>query len=339
MTAEPKPIVSETANKQGHNSSLGYKTFKLGDVEFSRDLYFCHLKWPTGSHSLHIEPFLRATLRMYQWQFFFGSLLYDDLVGFTNHYGTVELFIGRDDPGFQKAEKTHAVVMETGEALEDLCAMLENWSGGQFDPFVSPRETGRSIGAHSAPLDHLMTNRRLLAKRILGGKDEAAAWSASNGQNTNEHFEDLEQIQPLVHAEPGYEDALSAFNVFAHLACQEVVWNPSICSVVRHNAVCITTEEEELPVWHKNDRLEWFVQLSDEIIWDIQNGADGQKRARVIMRSGDVSAMPHDIRHRGKSPKRSMLLVWENSDPEIHKKVSAGAVPFLSESLDYAAQS
>ena len=32
------------------------------------------------------------------------------------------------------------------------------------------------------------------------------------------------------------------------------------------------------------------------------------------MKAGDVAAMPADIRHKGYSPKRSMLIVWENND-------------------------
>ena len=34
---------------------------------------------------------------------------------------------------------------------------------------------------------------------------------------------------------------------------------------------CPTTEEYVLPVVHGNDRVEWFVQLSDEIIWDVRD--------------------------------------------------------------------
>ena len=39
------------------------------------------------------------------------------------------------------------------------------------------------------------------------------------------------------------------------------------------------------------------------------------------MKAGDVAAMPADIRHRGFSPKRSMLIVWENNNdglPAMH---------------------
>jgi hypothetical protein len=37
--------------------------------------------------------------------------------------------------------------------------------------------------------------------------------------------------------------------------------------------------------------------------------------------------MPSDIRHQGYSPKRSMLLVWENASLEIPKLISSGKFP------------
>ncbi|HZF06492.1 MAG TPA: hydroxyquinol 1,2-dioxygenase, partial [Patescibacteria group bacterium] len=50
-------------------------------------------------------------------------------------------------------------------------------------------------------------------------------------------------------------------------------------------------------------------------------------RARVTMKAGDVAAMPADIRHRGFSPKRSMLLVWENASPELPALYASGKMP------------
>jgi len=37
--------------------------------------------------------------------------------------------------------------------------------------------------------------------------------------------------------------------------------------------------------------------------------------------------MPADIRHQGYSPKRSMLLVWENADSELPALISSGKLP------------
>jgi ribosomal protein L16 Arg81 hydroxylase len=57
----------------------------------------------------------------------------------------------------------------------------------------------------------------------------------------------------------------------------------------------------------------------------IEAAADpGHPRARVIMKPGDVAAMPADIRHQGFSPKRAMLLVWENATPGLADKYDAG---------------
>jgi hypothetical protein len=47
----------------------------------------------------------------------------------------------------------------------------------------------------------------------------------------------------------------------------------------------------------------------------------------VVMRPGDVAAMPADIRHQGYAPKRSMLLVWENADSELPGLISSGKLP------------
>jgi hypothetical protein len=42
------------------------------------------------------------------------------------------------------------------------------------------------------------------------------------------------------------------------------------------------------------------------------------------MKAGDVAAMPADIRHRGYSPKRSMLIVWENNDGTLPQRYASG---------------
>jgi hypothetical protein len=45
------------------------------------------------------------------------------------------------------------------------------------------------------------------------------------------------------------------------------------------------------------------------------------------MKAGDVSAMPADIRHQGYSPKRAMLLVWENNSDTIPEAIASGKAP------------
>jgi hypothetical protein len=140
----------------------------------------------------------------------------------------------------------------------------------------------------------------------------------------NRQFQDVTQDEPEVHAEPGFEKDLHAFNLFKYLSRSDVTWNPSVTSVCKESLFCPTTEEFVLPVFHGNDRVEWFLQMSDEIIWDVADKNTGEPRARVTMRAGDIAAMPADIRHKGYSQKRSMLLVWENATPNLPKRYESG---------------
>ena len=143
----------------------------------------------------------------------------------------------------------------------------------------------------------------------------------------NRMFADVAQDEPVVEAEAGFEGEVAAFNLFAYLSRSDVTWNPSVVSVCKASLYCPTTEEYILPVIHGNDRVEWFVQLSDEIRWEVEDRDTGAVRAKVIMRAGDVAAMPADIRHQGYSPKRSMLLVWENASAELPELIASGRAP------------
>ena len=117
---------------------------------------------------------------------------------------------------------------------------------------------------------------------------------------------------------------VAAFSLYAYLSRSDVTWNPSVVSQCKASLYCPTTEEYILPVIHGNDRVEWFIQLSDEIRWEVEDRDTGKPRAKVVMKAGDVAAMPGDIRHQGYSPKRSMLLVWENASPEIPELIRTG---------------
>jgi hypothetical protein len=150
---------------------------------------------------------------------------------------------------------------------------------------------------------------------MVGLPGDTEVRSDASGYPVNRMFEDVPQHQPAVEALPGFANEVAAFNLFGYLSRSDVTWNPSVCSVLRDSLFCPTSEEYILPIDHGNDRVEWFVQLSDEIVWDVKDGATGRPRARVTMRAGDVAAMPADIRHRGYWTKRSMLLVWENGSP------------------------
>ena len=95
-----------------------------------------------------------------------------------------------------------------------------------------------------------------------------------NGFPVNRAFADVAQDEPEIKAEPGFEKELHAFNLFKYLSRSDVTWNPSVTSVCKASLFCPTTEEYILPIIHGNDRVEWFVQLSDEITWEVERSRD-----------------------------------------------------------------
>ena len=162
---------------------------------------------------------------------------------------------------------------------------------------------------------------------MVGVAGDEGLRTDDNGHPVNRHFLDVPQDEPQKFPEPGFEGEIASFNLFAYLSRSQVTWNPSVVSVCGDSLYCPTTEEYILPIIHGNDRVEWFIQLSDELIWQVEDRDSGSARAKVTMRAGDVAAMPADIRHQGYAPKRSMLLVWENADPELPGLISSGQLP------------
>ena len=113
-----------------------------------------------------------------------------------------------------------------------------------------------------------MTRRRVAANRMVGVPgDEEIRTDATH--SVNRMFADVSQDEPEVHAEPGFESEVAGFSLFAYLSRSDVTWNPSVVSVCKDSLYCPTTEEYILPIIHGNDRVEWFVQLSDEIRWEV----------------------------------------------------------------------
>lgn len=301
----------------------GYREFDLGQFHFRRDEFFAHISWPTGQHIMSVDDFLRALQRDVAWDFFYGTVNFDEVFGTINHYGTVDMFAGRFNEAYRKAELDHVENFDTPLIRQTFAAMLDDWTNAGFDPFASPAETDKPFGAKEGSNTSAVTRRRVTAQRMVGVPgDEVIRTDATHP--INRMFADVPQDEPEVHPEPGFEHEVAAFNLFAYLSRSDVTWNPSVVSVCKNSLYCPTTEEYILPIIHGNDRVEWFVQLSDEITWDVQDRDTGSARSRVTMKAGDVAAMPGDIRHQGYSPKRSMLLVWENGSPELPELIRTG---------------
>lgn len=308
-------------------NSEGYFEFTLGEFHFRRDEYFVYITWPTGSHMMSVDAFLRAMQRDVAWDFFYGTVNFDGVFGTVNHYGTVDIFAGRFNDSYRKAELDYSENHETPVIRETFKSILADWTNAAFDPFASPHETGAAFGIKNGDNDSAVTRRRIAARRMVAVPGDEEIRTDESGYPVNRMFLDVDQSEPVVEVEPGFEDEVAAFNLFAYLSRSDVTWNPSVVSQCKDSLFCPTTEEYILPIIHGNDRVEWFVQLSDEITWAVEDRDTGAMRSRVTMKAGDVAAMPADIRHQGYSPKRSMLLVWENNSGAIPDLIASGKLP------------
>jgi hypothetical protein len=305
----------------------GYKSFVAGSFTFRRDGYFVHIQTPTCSHTIPVDAFLRALMRDVAWGFFYGTVNFDQVFGTTNYYGEVDMFLGATNEAYTAAGRDFVERFKSNELMDILKQMVSDWTNEGYDPFAAPMETGTPWGVKNGDNDTAVQRQRVTARRMVGLPGDTPIRADENGYPVNRMFDDVEQDQPEVHAEPGFEHEVSAFNLFAYLSRSNVTWNPSVCSVVKDSLFCPTSEEYILPVEHGNDRCEWFITLSDEIIWNIKDGATGRPKAIVRQRAGDVACMPADIRHQGFSAKRAMLLVWENGSPMIPDLIREGKAP------------
>jgi hypothetical protein len=307
----------------------GYRSFQLGGFTFSRDEYFAHVKWKAQgrelTHTLSADAFLRALMRDVAWGFFYGWVNFDPVIGTRNHYGKVDFYAGTYHPAYKDRGLDSTERFDSRQIMATFRALLDDWTNEGFDPFAAPEETGQAwVGKKRGNNRRAIERERQACKRMPGLPGDTPLRSDTNGFPINRAFADVPQDEPEVHAEPGFESQVHAFNLFAYLSRSDVTWNPSVSSVFEMSLCCPTTEEYILPIKHGNDRVEWFIQLSDEIEWDIEDKRTGAPRAKVIMRAGDVASMPADIRHQGYSRKRSMLLVWENATPGLPELYESG---------------
>jgi quercetin dioxygenase-like cupin family protein len=326
--AERAPLAIQTAFATSvPDADTGYRSFSAGGYRFKRDRYFAYVGHGELTHQLPVDAFLRALMRDVAWGFFYGTVNFDEVLGTTNYYGEVELFLGAKNEAFVRARRDVTERFASADLMKTFKAILADWTNEGFDPFAAPLETTAAFGAKRGSNDKAIERERVSARRMVGLPDDSEIRTDHSGYPVNRMFEDVPQQQPTVEVQPGFEHEVAGFNLFGYLSRSDVTWNPSVCSVLRESLFCPTSEEYILPIDHGNDRVEWFVQLSDEIVWDVKDGATGRPRARVTMRAGDVAAMPADIRHRGYSTKRSMLLVWENGSPQIPELIRRGEAP------------
>ncbi|MDD9999848.1 MAG: hypothetical protein OXQ89_19075, partial [Rhodospirillaceae bacterium] len=252
------------------SNETGYRSFEIGGFSFARDEYFAYITWTAKgqklSHTMSADAFLRAVMRAVAWGFFYGWINFDAVFGTQQLYGRVKFFAGRYNPSYRDQGLDYEEIFETPLAMETFKTLLRDWTNDGYDPFASPDETGTGwIGKKNGDNNEAVDREREVCRRMPGLPGDAPLRTDENGRPVNRAFHDVPQDQPEVYAEPGFEDEVHAHNLFGYLSRSDVTWNPSVSSVVRQSLFCPTTEEYILPIKHGNDRMEWFVQLSDQI--------------------------------------------------------------------------
>ena len=121
MTTTDQPAVGASAP-----NADGYQDFSLGGFHFRRDEFFAHIAWPTGRHLISIDQFLRALQRDVAWDFFYGTVNFDSVFGTVNHYGTVDMFAGRYNDAYRKAELDHVENFDSATIRATFEAMLDD---------------------------------------------------------------------------------------------------------------------------------------------------------------------------------------------------------------------
>jgi hypothetical protein len=196
----------------------GYRTFRLGGFTFARDEHFAHVEWPTGRHVLSVEAFLKALMRDVAWNFFYGIVNFDAVLGTMNHYGTVDLFAGRYNDAYRKAELDHQENFPSEQIMATFKAMLADWTNDGYDPFAAPQETGSPFGEKRGDNVPAITRTRVTARRMVGVPGDEPLRSDDTGHAINRMFADVDQDEPDVRPEPGYEDEVASFNLYAYLS-------------------------------------------------------------------------------------------------------------------------
>ena len=166
---------------------------------------------------MSVDTFLRALQRDVAWDFFYGTVNFDTVFGTVNHYGNVDMFAGRYNDAYRKAELDHVENFDSPMLREAFKAMLDDWTNSGYDPFASPAETDKPFGVKDGSNTEAVTRRRIAAARMVGVPGDEQIRTDENGNPINRMFADVTQEEPMVEAEPGFEGEVAAFNLFAYL--------------------------------------------------------------------------------------------------------------------------
>jgi len=169
-------------------NASGYKSFSIGGFTFERDEYFVTIHWPTGNHQMAIDQWLRCIQRDVAWGFFYGIVNFDHVFGTMNHYGNVDMFAGRFNDAYRKAEVDYNENFDHDELLDCFKAMLSDWTNEGYDPFAAPMETGSAYGPNNGSNDAAITRHRVVAERMVSVPGDEQIRTDDSGMLVNRGF-------------------------------------------------------------------------------------------------------------------------------------------------------
>ena len=262
---------------------------------------------PPARHVMPADAFLRALMRDVAWGFFYGMVNFDGVIGTVNHYGTVDMFAGRYNDGYRKAELDHLENFADRRPIRaTFKAMLDDWTNEGYDPFAARTRPARAFGRKNGDNRKAITRHRV-DRRPHGRRARATSRSAptTTATRSTAMFADVPQDEPEIHAEPGFEN---------EVACVQPVRLPvalrrdlePVGRLGRARTACSARPPRSTSCRSSTATTGSSGSSScrDEIDWDIEDRDTGQSAAKVVMKAGDVAAMPADIRHQGYAPKR-----------------------------------
>ncbi len=235
--------ITTSFNIDPADNITGYKSFTAGSFKFTRNEYFAIIETPNGSHTMPADAFLRALMRDVAWGFFYGTVSFDTVFGTTNYYGEVDMFYGALNEAYVAEGRDFIERFKAEDLMAIFKEMVSDWTNEGFDPFAAPQETGDAWGVKNGENDDAVSRQRVTARRMVGLPGDTPLRTDDNGYPVNRMFADVDQGQPEVHVEPGFENEVSAYNLFGYLSRSDVTWNPSVCSVVKDSLFCPTSEE------------------------------------------------------------------------------------------------
>ena len=217
------------------------------------------------SHQMSADAFLRACMRDVAWNFFYGWVNFDHVIGTRNHYGRVDFYAGTfngAEGGRRRLPRAVRCRPHHGDLQGDPARLGERGLRSVRRPGRDRQRLRHQAGrehrgdrahphrdqAHARPAGRFAVARRHAGQPRLCRRPAGRAGDPGRARlrGPAPRLQPLQVSQPLRrHLEP-----------VGHAVCKA-------------SLACPTTEEYILPVFHGNDRVEWFIQLSDKIVWEV----------------------------------------------------------------------